>query len=273
VGTEGQVLQIVSSVPAWATFSALTNPMTTVGDLIVGGASGAPTRLAAGTAGYVLTSGGAGVAPSWSATGTTTYTINWTTGAATNGNGTATITSASVVTLSIGAGVTAGYASGTYTAPRVRVPMPTGVVASRFRVTLRLASFSGKTGGTTPCVTLENTGSAASKYGMYYAGTTIGSQNFVTAAAITSGTPASPPLYDGNDWTQLTADGGTLVFAFARGTGGARPSDSDFRSCGAVFAYSPFDTKGWDLVVLMAQNPSAGGTVTMTFDNCTVEAL
>lgn len=34
---------------------SMTNPMTTTGDLIVGGASGAPTRLAAGTNGYVLT--------------------------------------------------------------------------------------------------------------------------------------------------------------------------------------------------------------------------
>jgi hypothetical protein len=45
---------------AWAAFaSGMTNPMTTVGDLILGGASGAPGRLAIGaTAGQVLTSDG-----------------------------------------------------------------------------------------------------------------------------------------------------------------------------------------------------------------------
>jgi hypothetical protein len=43
----------------------LSNPMTTEGDLIVAGASGVPTRLAANTGGYVLTSNGPGVAPSW----------------------------------------------------------------------------------------------------------------------------------------------------------------------------------------------------------------
>lgn len=45
--------------------SALTNPMTTAGDIIVGGAAGAPARLAAGTAGYPLVGGGAGVAPAY----------------------------------------------------------------------------------------------------------------------------------------------------------------------------------------------------------------
>jgi hypothetical protein len=42
------------------------NPMTTTGDLIVGGSSGAPTRLAASsTSGQVLTSNGAGVSPTY----------------------------------------------------------------------------------------------------------------------------------------------------------------------------------------------------------------
>ena len=45
----------------------MTNPMTTPGDIIVGGTAGAPTRLAAGTAGYVLTSNGPGTAPSYQA--------------------------------------------------------------------------------------------------------------------------------------------------------------------------------------------------------------
>jgi hypothetical protein len=45
--------------------SGLSNPMTTGGDVIYGGASGTPTRLANGTAGQVLTSGGTTVAPTW----------------------------------------------------------------------------------------------------------------------------------------------------------------------------------------------------------------
>lgn len=55
----------------WLTSAAsgapMTNPMTTAGDLIVGGSGGAPTRLASDTAGKVLTANGPGVAPSWQA--------------------------------------------------------------------------------------------------------------------------------------------------------------------------------------------------------------
>jgi hypothetical protein len=43
--------------------SGLTNPMTTTGDIIVGGASGVPARLAVGAAGRIL--GSSGTTPSW----------------------------------------------------------------------------------------------------------------------------------------------------------------------------------------------------------------
>ncbi|MDQ3245207.1 MAG: tail fiber domain-containing protein [bacterium] len=50
----------------WNTFNnKMTNPMTTGGDVIYGGVSGAPTRLANGIAGQVLTSNGTTLAPSW----------------------------------------------------------------------------------------------------------------------------------------------------------------------------------------------------------------
>jgi len=50
---------------------SLTNPMTTIGDIIIGGAAGAPARLAAGAAGTFLGSNGAGVAPSYQTPGVT----------------------------------------------------------------------------------------------------------------------------------------------------------------------------------------------------------
>lgn len=57
-----------SNGSSWDTNSAgFTNPMTTAGDIIYGGASGLPTRLAGGTSTYVLTSNGATSAPSWQA--------------------------------------------------------------------------------------------------------------------------------------------------------------------------------------------------------------
>lgn len=45
--------------------AGLTNPMTTEGDIIYGGSSGVPTRLAAGTSGNVLQTNGSGSAPTW----------------------------------------------------------------------------------------------------------------------------------------------------------------------------------------------------------------
>lgn len=59
VGTDGQVLAANSANPSglgWA--AALSNPMTTEGDIIIGGASGSPTRLAIGTNLYILRSNG-----------------------------------------------------------------------------------------------------------------------------------------------------------------------------------------------------------------------
>lgn len=58
-GTTGQVLAKKSNTDydtEWQTPSAsgMTNPMTTAGDIIVGGASGVPTRLAKGTDGQVI---------------------------------------------------------------------------------------------------------------------------------------------------------------------------------------------------------------------------
>jgi trimeric autotransporter adhesin len=63
-GSNGQVLTVSAGVPTWTTSAALTNPMTTVGDIIYGAAAGAPTRLA-GTAGFLKSTGAA--APTWSA--------------------------------------------------------------------------------------------------------------------------------------------------------------------------------------------------------------
>ena len=62
--------------------AGMANPMTTAGDLIVGGASGTPTRLAAGsTAGHVLTSNGSGAAPSYQAPSGAVSSVNSQTGA------------------------------------------------------------------------------------------------------------------------------------------------------------------------------------------------
>lgn len=60
-GTSTQFLKADGSVDG---NSYINNPMTTLGDIIYGGNAGAPTRLAAGTAGQALVSAGA-AAPAW----------------------------------------------------------------------------------------------------------------------------------------------------------------------------------------------------------------
>ena len=56
---------ILGSIDSSANRFIPSDPLTTTGDLIVEGEDGKPTRLAAGTAGYVLTSNGAGQIPSY----------------------------------------------------------------------------------------------------------------------------------------------------------------------------------------------------------------
>jgi hypothetical protein len=67
IGALGTIPVSNGSDWSWAAAS-LTNPMTTPGDTIVGGVAGAPTRLAIGTTGQVLTVSSGG-APVWAAGG------------------------------------------------------------------------------------------------------------------------------------------------------------------------------------------------------------
>ena len=70
IGTSGQTLASTGTLPIWTTSSSMTNPMTTLGDIIYGGASGTPTRLSGNTvaAQRFLTQTGNGTisaAPTW----------------------------------------------------------------------------------------------------------------------------------------------------------------------------------------------------------------
>lgn len=67
VKPDGSTITISSGVITSTVSGGMTNPMTTAGDTIYGGASGTPTRLAGGTGGYVYTSNGPTSAPSWQA--------------------------------------------------------------------------------------------------------------------------------------------------------------------------------------------------------------
>ena len=56
----------------------MSNPMTTQGDIIVGGASGTPTRLAKGTAGQVLAMNSGATGLEWTNAGGGTFTGGFT---------------------------------------------------------------------------------------------------------------------------------------------------------------------------------------------------
>lgn len=76
----GALGTVTLSLPA-TTGTLISNPMTTGGDTIYGGASGVPTRLANGSSGNVLTSAGGTSPPTWSAPATngTVTTVSVTT--------------------------------------------------------------------------------------------------------------------------------------------------------------------------------------------------
>jgi hypothetical protein len=75
----------------WGTIASaggLSNPMTTGGDIIYGGASGVPTRLANGSSGQVLVSAGTTNAPTWSGTASALTTLSAAAGVAVHGTNT-----------------------------------------------------------------------------------------------------------------------------------------------------------------------------------------
>lgn len=55
IGTANQILKVSGGIPTWATFTALTNPMTSTGDIIYSSDNlGTPARLGIGTSGQIL---------------------------------------------------------------------------------------------------------------------------------------------------------------------------------------------------------------------------
>ncbi len=82
VGAAGTVLTSQGGGATAMTWTApLTNPMTTGGDLIYGGAAGATTRLANGSAGQFLASTGGTTAPAWTSFATNDFYSGFMTGA------------------------------------------------------------------------------------------------------------------------------------------------------------------------------------------------
>lgn len=115
--------------------SALTNPMNAFGDLIYGGISGAPTRLAASTAGYLLQTNGAGFAPTWVAN-------------------TPGFTAPAPVTLSVDATISSGYP--TYaSASGLAITFTTTTTNQRVLIVVRASVFCAAGGSGYLAYTLD----------------------------------------------------------------------------------------------------------------------
>jgi len=65
IGTAGQVLAVNVGADGYTWAAALSNPMTDIGDMIIGGAAGAPAKLADVAVGSYLASKGVTTAPAW----------------------------------------------------------------------------------------------------------------------------------------------------------------------------------------------------------------
>lgn len=88
------LLKATNSSGTDRTIEGLSNPMTTAGDIIYGGASGVPTRLPVGTANQVLRTNAGATAPEWAAAsgGVGAYAIvRYVTGDITLGSGTSMV--------------------------------------------------------------------------------------------------------------------------------------------------------------------------------------
>lgn len=182
-----------STTSSWLDVGAggLTNPMTTAGDIIIGGTSGAPTRLAKGTDGQVLTL--ASGVPAWAAAsgGTSPYAF-YKLDAASVGF---TKTAAETISIKAGTYVVVGSTALTFSTATA-VVMPTHAIGTDYYIyactdgTVRAdASASAPTGYTTE--TSRKIGGY--HYGFVAPGTTVAGGSFATTG-------------NGMIWTQADVD-------------------------------------------------------------------
>lgn len=288
-GSAGQFLTSQAGTSTSMTWtSGLSNPMTTGGDVIYGGASGVPTRLANGSSGQVLTSAGTTLAPTWTsvltnpmsavadliiggtsgaasrlANGTTGQVLMATTSSAETwqtipGNGTIlkapTIQSFTATGSTAGymftvSGLSAGVAAGcVYTNNTHSFTVLTSVISSATQI---WASGASAPGAGAQTLTYSSGGGVACNGGT---GTNISSSANVAYSTYTLPTGPSPIA---------------LIVHAVGGGGGGGSAGTSGNNAGVTGTLSAF---GSGLIIanggaggsIAGSNPSAGGTTSVT---------
>ena len=235
---------------SWGT--TMLNPMTSPGDLIYGGTSGTPTRLAAtATANQVLLSG-ANAAPSWStATYPATTTANQILYSSSNNNVTGLATANNGVLATNSSGVPSISATPTLGVPGTSTGSLSFANATGSQVTTIQAAASA------PAMTYTLPASAPAANGQSLTSTTGGTMSWATVGTIRGGNfdadlkddgpyylPEGYNLFGGSSYT---------------GTTGSSPSIAD----GDVLLENSGGTLQ-NLYVALDQNPGWGNSVTVT---------
>jgi len=207
---------------ASAAFNALS-PLTTAGDTLYGGTSGAGTRLAIGTAGQVLTVNSGATAPQWSTPTTGTVTSVSGTGSVNGITLTGTVTSSGSLTLGGTLGSIANSQltnsaitiNGTSTSlgGSISVGTVTSVAALTLGTTGTDLSSSVATGTTTPVITLNVPTASASNRGALSAAdwTTFNNKGSGTVTSITAGTGLSGGTITGSGTIAIDSTVTTLT--------------------------------------------------------------
>ncbi len=229
------VCTVGGSPGTWvAVAGGLSNPMNTVGDLIIGGSSGTPTRLAAGSNGYVLemVSG----SPAWAlVTGTGTVTSVAMTVPSDMSIGGSPVTAAGTLALTrnaqTGNKVMASPSGGGSGTPDFRVlvsaDLPTAPTVTGEATALDFKA-SGKTGATAASRYVGATASGAPASGTFAVGDfTIDQTGHVWVCTV-AGTPGT--------WVTVGGAAGSLITRCALGSEPGSPTTGDM----VVYTNAPF---------------------------------
>lgn len=186
--------------PGGTPIGGLTNPMTTEGDMIYGGTSGTPERLAAGTSGYILQTNGAGAAPTWVAASSTGYSLL----ASVKQTMAVSISSSSPTTLLTATGLGSGLC---LVQVSFLLELTTGAATDWVHWTMNVPSVSLGTigGGYQPGAVVSNS-VTSHNFTLLSTPTASGGGSFTVTATCTSGATASMPagvIGLGFEWGQM----------------------------------------------------------------------